>query len=62
MVELESRIVPLIVDSDTFWQRYFYHLHLLQAAHEARSKVILFLQPSCIIHNMLAGVNRRGHV
>lgn len=39
MVELERRIVPLIVDKPTFWRRYFYHVHLLQAAHEARAKV-----------------------
>ena len=24
MQELQSRIVPLIVDQDTFWTRYFY--------------------------------------
>lgn len=39
MVELESRIVPVIVDSPTFWRRYFYHLHLLREAHDTRAKV-----------------------
>ena len=39
MAELESRIVPAIVERDTFWRRYFYRLHLLQEAHRARTQV-----------------------
>jgi len=39
MAELESRIVPLIVERDTFWRRYFYRLHLLQQAHRARTEL-----------------------
>ena len=39
MAELQSRIVPVIVDFETFWTRYFYQLHQLQAKHEQRLQV-----------------------
>ncbi len=39
MAELESRIVPVIVERDTFWRRYFYRLHTLQEAHRTRTQV-----------------------
>ena len=32
MAELHHRIVPLIVDYDAFWTRYFYRLHCLEVA------------------------------
>jgi len=31
--ELHSRIVPLVVDDDSFWARYFFRLAALQARH-----------------------------
>ncbi|GAB4814735.1 hypothetical protein N2152v2_001781 [Parachlorella kessleri] len=34
MAELQARIVPLIVEYDAFWTRYFYRLHKLQQKHE----------------------------
>lgn len=34
---LQARIVPLIVEHDTFWRRYFYRLHLLKEAHAQRA-------------------------
>ena len=39
MAELQSRIVPVIVDFTTFWTRYFFQLHQLQAKHEQRLQV-----------------------
>ena len=30
MAELQARIVPVIVEYNAFWTRYFYRLHLLQ--------------------------------
>eukprot|EP01024_Parvocaulis_polyphysoides_P007986 TRINITY_DN1234_c0_g2_i1.p1 TRINITY_DN1234_c0_g2~~TRINITY_DN1234_c0_g2_i1.p1 ORF type:complete len:473 (-),score=102.27 TRINITY_DN1234_c0_g2_i1:543-1961(-) len=36
MGELQQRIVPLIVDHDTFWTRYFYRLQQLQDKHAQR--------------------------
>ena len=33
MSELQSRIVPAIVEYDLFWTRYFYRLHKLQQRH-----------------------------
>ena len=30
MAELQARIVPVIVEYDAFWTRYFYRLHLLE--------------------------------
>ncbi|KAL4452621.1 hypothetical protein ABPG75_008283 [Micractinium tetrahymenae] len=33
MSELQARIVPLIVEYDAFWTRYFYHLHKLEQKH-----------------------------
>ena len=30
MAELQSRIVPLIVEHELFWERYFFRLHLLK--------------------------------
>ena len=42
MAELQSRIVPLIVDRDTFWERYFFRVHRLreelQTAEEAATE------------------------
>lgn len=40
MAELQSRIVPLIVEYDDFWTRYFYRLHKLQAKHQQRAQVV----------------------
>ena len=40
MQELQSRIVPLIVEQEVFWSRYFYRLHKLQQAEEARSNLV----------------------
>eukprot|EP00271_Cylindrocystis_brebissonii_P015773 TRINITY_DN38786_c0_g1_i1.p1 TRINITY_DN38786_c0_g1~~TRINITY_DN38786_c0_g1_i1.p1 ORF type:complete len:695 (-),score=202.35 TRINITY_DN38786_c0_g1_i1:743-2827(-) len=40
MQELQSRIVPLIVEHDTFWMRYFYRLHRLQQAEDARADLV----------------------
>ncbi len=31
---MQARIVPLIVEYDAFWTRYFYRLHKLQQKHE----------------------------
>lgn len=39
MAELQARIVPVIVEYDAFWTRYFYRLHLLEARHAQRLKV-----------------------
>ncbi|KAK9831470.1 hypothetical protein WJX81_008364 [Elliptochloris bilobata] len=39
MAELQARIVPLIVQYDVFWTRYFYQLHRLQRQHEARQQL-----------------------
>ncbi|KAI7842825.1 hypothetical protein COHA_003571 [Chlorella ohadii] len=33
MSELQARIVPLIVEYDAFWTRYFYRLHRLEQKH-----------------------------
>mmetsp|Transcript_28498 Transcript_28498/g.34629 ORF Transcript_28498/g.34629 Transcript_28498/m.34629 type:complete len:431 (+) Transcript_28498:285-1577(+) len=41
MKELESRIVPLIVDHETFWTRYFYRLSKLQEEAEKREKLVM---------------------
>ena len=32
MAELQARIVPIIVEYDAFWTRYFYQLHLLEVS------------------------------
>eukprot|EP00245_Coleochaete_scutata_P017545 TRINITY_DN864_c0_g1_i1.p1 TRINITY_DN864_c0_g1~~TRINITY_DN864_c0_g1_i1.p1 ORF type:complete len:583 (-),score=194.40 TRINITY_DN864_c0_g1_i1:964-2712(-) len=40
MQELQSRIVPMIVEYDTFWTRYFYRLHKLQLAEDARADLV----------------------
>ncbi len=53
MAELESRIVPAIVERDTFWRRYFYRLHLLQEAHRARTQV----PPSTPLHHHCTPLN-----
>lgn len=39
MAELQARIVPVIVEYDAFWTRYFYRLHLLEARHAQRLEV-----------------------
>jgi BSD domain len=36
-VHPQARIVPLIVEHDTFWRRYFYRLHLLREADAQRA-------------------------
>ena len=36
MAELQNRIVPLIVEYDVFWRRYFYRLHKLEQKHQQR--------------------------
>lgn len=33
MLPLQARIVPLIVEYDAFWTRYFYRLHRLEQKH-----------------------------
>lgn len=33
MSELQSRIVPVVVNYDTFWTRYYYRLHKLEDKH-----------------------------
>ena len=38
MAELQARIVPVIVEYDAFWTRYFYRLHLLEVIR------------SCVLH------------
>ncbi|CAM6125483.1 unnamed protein product [Calypogeia fissa] len=40
MQELEARIVPLIVEYDSFWTRYFYRLHKLQQVEDARADLV----------------------
>jgi hypothetical protein len=32
---VQARIVPLIVEYDAFWTRYFYRLHRLEQKHQA---------------------------
>ena len=39
MAELQSRIVPLIVEYSAFWTRYFYRLHGLQLKHSQRQQL-----------------------
>eukprot|EP00798_Chlamydomonas_sp_ICE-L_P012554 gene12554-15776_t len=36
MAELQSRIVPIIVEEEDFWSRYFFRLHKLKAKEEQR--------------------------
>ena len=43
MAELQARIVPVIVEYDAFWTRYFYRLHLLEVMR------------SCILHCCFRG-------
>eukprot|EP00249_Psilotum_nudum_P012005 c23523_g1_i1 orf=121-1611(+) len=38
--ELHLRVVPSIVDHDTFWTRYFYRLHKLRQVEEARADLV----------------------
>lgn len=40
MQELQSRIVPMIVEYESFWTRYFYRLHKLQMAEDARATLV----------------------
>ena len=40
MRDLESRLVPSIVDRDTFWSRYFFRLHVLEEREQRRSEAI----------------------
>ncbi|WIA39698.1 hypothetical protein OEZ86_005761 [Tetradesmus obliquus] len=39
MAELQSRIVPLLVEKEDFWARYFYRLHKLQQKEEQRQQL-----------------------
>lgn len=39
MAELQNRIVPLIVERQDFWTRYFYRLHKLQLKEEQRQQL-----------------------
>lgn len=39
MAELQARIVPVIVEYEAFWTRYFYRLHLLEIRHAQRLEV-----------------------
>ncbi|EFJ40204.1 hypothetical protein VOLCADRAFT_121747 [Volvox carteri f. nagariensis] len=39
MAELQSRLVPIIVEYDDFWNRYFYRLHKLQQKEEQRQQL-----------------------
>ena len=47
MAELQSRIVPLIVDYSVFWTRYFYRLHLLREKHSQRQQLAQRAQQAC---------------
>jgi len=40
MAELQSRIVPLIVQYQVFWTRYFYQLHKLKQKHEQMQSLV----------------------
>ncbi|BBN16407.1 hypothetical protein MPTK1_7g06010 [Marchantia polymorpha subsp. ruderalis] len=40
MQELQARIVPLIVEHEVFWTRYFYRLHKLQQVEDARADLV----------------------
>lgn len=40
MEEVKSRLVPNIVDYETFWTRYFYRLYKLKQADEARAHLV----------------------
>lgn len=40
MEEVKSRLVPNIVDYETFWTRYFYRLYKLKQAEEARVHLV----------------------
>lgn len=39
MAELQSRIVPVIVEREDFWTRYFYRFHKLQQKEEQRQQL-----------------------
>jgi len=39
MSELQARIVPVIVDYESFWTRYFYRFHKLEERHVMHAKV-----------------------
>ena len=39
MVELQERIVPLIVDYETFWTQYFFRLHMIKLEEGMVAKV-----------------------
>lgn len=40
IAELYERVVPTIVEEDTFWMRYFYAKHLLEVDEERRKKLL----------------------
>ncbi|UPQ98190.1 BSD domain-containing protein [Chloropicon primus] len=40
MLELQSRIVPLIVDYETFWTQYFFRLHMIQVGEGMAEKIL----------------------
>lgn len=50
MAELQARIVPVIVDYQAFWTRYFYRLHLLEVP-DLRPQVALL---RCVVMCTLA--------
>ena len=49
MAELQSRIVPLIVEYGVFWTRYFYRLHGLQLKHQQRQQLAQRAQQVCAV-------------
>jgi len=59
MAELQSRIVPLIVEYNVFWTRYFYRLHLLREKHSQRQQLAQRAQqvsaPCDILHRLSSG-------
>ncbi|CAK9229176.1 unnamed protein product [Sphagnum troendelagicum] len=40
MQELQNQIVPLVVDYDMFWTRYFFRLHKLQQVENAHANLV----------------------
>lgn len=40
IAELYQRVVPNIVEEDTFWMRYFYSRHVLQVEEERRKRLL----------------------
>ncbi len=38
--EVDGLAVPLVVEYDVFWTRYFFHLHKLQQVENARANLV----------------------